>query len=247
MKFLKDVLRRSFGQSRMFEFASARRHRRWGYSQFGEDLHLSSFYDRLSHDRRVIVDTGLIVDIGAFRPIVHSNTYHFYKKGWTTINVDPTPGSKRLFDAVRPRDINVQLAISQNEGESSLFVFGEPSVWNTLDPDAAAIAEAATGVVPRKVAIQVRRLDSILREHIRNHSFEILSIDAEGLDIEILQSNNFQEFRPRVILIETLALSLHNIASHPVTVFLEDAGYELFSWINPNLMFVRRDSALMEM
>jgi hypothetical protein len=41
-------------------------HQRIGYSQFGEDLHVRSFYDRLAHDRNISVKTGCIVDIGAF-------------------------------------------------------------------------------------------------------------------------------------------------------------------------------------
>ena len=226
------------------ERLAALRYRKTSYSQFGEDVHLKSFYDRLEFDLNIRVDRGCFVDIGAYRPIAQSNSYAFYRRGWQCINVDATPGSKLLFDKVRPRDINLEVAVGPAAGEATYFSFGSPSVWNTLSEEAAASAAAKTGIAPKRIPTKVQTLASILDRNDMVYPVEILSIDAEGYDIEILRSNDFSRHRPRIILVETHDATAGNIAAHPTVQFLAVHGYQLHSWINPNLMFVRNDSVL---
>ena len=237
-------LKTAVKRSGLYERATALVRRRISYSQFGEDVHLRSVYDRLRFDRAIVPGRGLIVDIGGYRPILLSNTYYFYRQGWKTISIDPTPGSKRLFDAVRPRDVNLEAAVGVRDGRCTLFMFGDPSVWNTVDPDAAALAEAKTGVTPTRREVRTMRLDTVLAEHRGDLPFEIMSIDAEGVELEILQSADLGADGPRLILIEAHGLSLDSLPSHPVVRHLTGLGYRLFSWINPNLLFLRQDSAL---
>jgi hypothetical protein len=234
---------RVLGASLYEKTLAAVKYKKTCYSQFGEELHLSSYYDCLAHERNIHVRQGWIVDVGAFRPIIFSNTYLFHKKGWFCINIDPTPGMKSRFDAVRPSDINMEVAIASADSDAQFFLFGMPSVWNTMDEEAAARAQKATGIIPKVITIQKRRLETVLRDKLADpRAFEILTIDAEGFDLEILRSNNFDIYRPRIILIEVHGLSAAELTSCPVAEFLSGYGYSLHSWINPNLMFVRDDS-----
>jgi FkbM family methyltransferase len=228
----------------ILEHAAGMKVRRVSFSQFGEDIHLLSYYDRLAFEKKIVVDRGLIVDIGSFRPISFSNSYAFYKRGWSSINVDPTPGSRDIFEKTRPKDRNLQLAVDQTNGTRSFYIFGVPSVWNTMDPEAAARASAATGSTPRMIDVEVSRLDNILDRYSNGRPLEMLLIDTEGLDIQILASNDFDKYRPRVILIEVSGITLQDIQEHPVVRYLKEREYSLFSWINPNMMFVRNDSMI---
>ena len=79
-------------------------YRRTSYSQEGEDLIL----DRLLRRK----PRGYYVDVGAFHPKKFSNTHLFYRRGWSGINIDATPGSMDEFRRVRPRDTNLEIAIS---------------------------------------------------------------------------------------------------------------------------------------
>ena len=238
---LKSALRRSVAGTGALEHLDARRYTGTTYSQFGEDAYIEGFYRRLAYWAKIEVTSGWIVDVGAFKPIKYSNTYHFYRQGWRTINIDPTPGSMAAFDKVRPRDINLELAVGPDPGEVTFYVFGQPSVWNTMDVEAARQRQAQSGKAPREVPTRVRRLDDLLDEHLKG-PFELLSIDAEGYDLEILQSNDFSRFAPRLILIEVHDIDLERLAAHPVVTYLAGFGYRLFAWLNPNLLFVRADS-----
>lgn len=248
MATIKSRIKRLLQGSALLERLVGWSRQRIGYSQFGEDLHIRSFYDRLAFERKIFVHDGCIVDVGAYRPIEFSNTYYFYRKGWHCINIDPTPGSMRIFNRTRPHDTNLELAIGAKNGSSTFYMFDDgPSVWNTLDAASARLTSRMIGVNPRQIEIQVRRLESILDAHLGEMPFEILSIDAEGLDLEILESNNFLKYRPRVILIEAHNISAKTLSGHPIIGFLSGIGYHLLSWINPNLLFIRDDSLLISL
>lgn len=241
---LKQFLKENFRSTSFYEHAAAFYNRNATYSQFGEDAHIGSYYDRLRYERGIDVGSGLAVDVGAYRPILYSNTYKFYKKGWMTINIDPTPGFKLLFDNTRPKDINLEIAIGPEDGTKTFYLFGKPSVFNTMDPTAAREVAAKTGIDPIEIPIPVRRLESVLDEHAGELPFELLSIDAEGLDIEIIQSANLARYQPRVVLVENHDMTREKMLDCEIFVLMSDLGYKLHSWINPNLMFVRADSWL---
>lgn len=71
---------------------------------------------------------GFYVDIGAHHPKRFSNTYYFYRIGWSGINIDAMPGSMRLFEKWRPRDVNLEVGVSANESVLEYFVFNEPAL-----------------------------------------------------------------------------------------------------------------------
>ena len=77
--------------------------------------------------------TNLYVDIGAHHPIQRNNTHLLFKKGWEGINIDVNEFSIDLFNYLRPNDLNLQLAISDMEGEISFFYQKDFSQLNTTD------------------------------------------------------------------------------------------------------------------
>ena len=214
------------------------------YSQFGEDLHIASYYARLAYEKHIPVRNGCIVDVGAFRPVMFSNTYYFYRRGWRSINIDPTPGSKAIFDRVRPKDTNLEFAIATSDGVGTFYSFGAPCVFNTMDPETAQNTAETTGIVPKEYKVEKWRLESVLDRYLNGQAFELLTIDAEGYDIEVLGSNNFSKYRPRLIMVEVHGAALESIRENEVIRYCTQCGYVLHSWINPNLFFVRSDSTL---
>jgi hypothetical protein len=93
------------------------------YSQSGEDLILNTILGNLK--------SRFYVDIGANNPTVQSNTHFFYKKGWNGINVDALPGSMKIFKRIRPRDINLEIPISDIE-ENKMYYMFSPSFYNSF-------------------------------------------------------------------------------------------------------------------
>ncbi len=56
---------------------------------------------------------------------------------------------------------------------------------------------------------------------------DFLSVDVEGLDFQILKSNNWSKYKPKVILVEVLDFSFYNLDNSEIYRFLIDRGYHL--------------------
>jgi FkbM family methyltransferase len=190
------------------------------FSQEGEDLILETFFDG--------VKKGFFVDIGSYHPIKYSNTYLFYLKGWTGINIDARPESMKIFNQIRPNDINLELAVGGKEETLSYYMFDEPA----LNGFSKEISEDRNKNTPFKiqkiVGIPLKRLETILDENLpHNTAIQFMSIDVEGLDLEVLQSNNWEKYKPFIMLVETSVVSQGLAMDSPIHLFLTEKGYEL--------------------
>ncbi len=152
------------------------------YSQFGEDGILQAYFRgkwwQQTHRMDEIPPSGFYIDIGAHHPYFISNTWSFYKNGWCGINVEPTPGAIDEFNNIRPRDINLQMAISGKDGEATLYSYGR-SVMNTLSPEFVKGDQK-----PEEIIVPAMRLESLLDKYLpKDISIDFLSVDVEGLDL----------------------------------------------------------------
>src|SRR5688572_245936 len=126
---------------------------RVSYAQNGEDIVLA---------RGLRHDDGFYVDIGAFDPDRDSVTKLFYERGWRGINVDPVPEVIALFERDRPRDINVQIAISIESGEADLWTGPSGLVGHSTMDAAVAQAHLANGFEFTRSTVPTMRLDELL-------------------------------------------------------------------------------------
>lgn len=206
------------------------------YSQEGEDLVLARLLNRPDNT------TGFYVDIGAHHPCRFSNTHYFYLKGWRGINVEPLPGSIDVFRQHRPEDINLETAVFNRKTELTYYTFAEPAL-NTLSQELAEMYQVSGSKVTGKVVISTITLAELLDTYLPSEvtCIDFLTIDVEGVDLEVLQSNNWQRYRPRLILVEILNLrSLDDMAASPVAQFLKQVGYAPVSKTLNTVIFAER-------
>jgi FkbM family methyltransferase len=172
---------------------------------------------------------GFYLDIGAHHPTRFSNTYYFYNRGWSGVNIDATPGSMRLFRKWRPRDINVEVAIGKEYSVMNLYEFDDPAL-NSLNEELSAIRNAGHTSIVREHRLATQTLADVLTEHFpRGRHVDFMSVDVEGMDLDVLQSNNWDLFRPSIILVECLSADIRCIDKSPTYRFLTGLSYELFA------------------
>lgn len=206
---------------------------RLSYSQEGESLIL----ERLLQDRA----TGFYVDVGAHHPKRFSNTYGLYKRGWRGVNIDPTPGTKELFEADRPRDTFIATAVSNEESPQDFFMFTE-SALNTFNKGLAEQYQKDGCKLVEVRPLASRRLSSVLDECQPDQPIDLMSIDVEGCELGVLQSNDWAKYRPRLLLVEILDFDLSRPGASPVHNFLIERGYALLAKTY-NTVFYRDESA----
>ena len=208
-------------------------HGRRAYSQEGEDLLLLRLFEGQ--------EAGFYVDVGAHHPVRFSNTCLFHRMGWRGINIDADPEAMRLFARERPADINVCVGISDAAGMLTYHVFNE-SALNTFDERLAQEREALPNCrLLRKAQVPVERLEAVLSRCLpAGQQIDFLSVDAEGFDVQVLDSNDWSRFRPRCVLAEALKTSLASVPDSAVFQRLSAAGYHLYAKTVNTLLF--RDS-----
>jgi FkbM family methyltransferase len=183
------------------------------YAQFGEDKVLAELFKG--------VNTGRYVDVGAHHPYRYSNTYLLYKKGWHGVNIDPNPYTITLFNKARPGDTNICSGVG-NAGELTYYRFSDPAV-NTFKKEEADKWKgkqflAFLGTTP----VEVKPLSVLVQGPI-----DLLTIDAEGMDLEVLQSYDWK-VAPKVIVIE----------GNDSKPFLLEKGYRLHTVCGASNIFV---------
>lgn len=217
------------------------------YGQFGEDAVLQNIFRQMAWRKaskekaeKIENSPGFYVDIGAFAPFQHSNTYWFYRRGWRGINVDATPGSMRIFKRLRRRDINLELAVSSQEGELTYYCWGVPNVMNTTSREAADAVVRGGGQEPQKLIIKARRLEQILDEHLpKGQAIDFLTVDVENHNFEVIKSNNWSKFKPRMVVVEADndSPTFESIADSQMALFLKSHGYRVCAWVKPTIFF----------
>lgn len=202
------------------------------YSQEGEDMILR----RLFENQQI----GFYVDVGAHHPMRFSNTYFFYKKGWNGINIDAMPDSMKPFNAIRPRDINIEKPVSDKKQVLTYYVFNEPA----LNGFSKELSEERDGkgkyFIKFTKDIEMATLEEILDNNLpENQEIDFLSIDVEGLDFIVLKSNNFDKYKPKVILIEILGSSLSDIEKNEMSKYLKQFNYSIYAKAVNTVIFIK--------
>lgn len=201
------------------------------YSQFGEDVILNSFITEEN------IQKGFFIDIGAYHPKKYSNTYFFYKKGWSGINIDANPGSMREFNKNRKRDLNLEVAVDNTEEEKEIFLY-EEGAFNTLNKNKVKILESKKIEIKETKRIKTQKLKNILDKYLpENQLIDFISIDVEGLDLEILKSNSWDKYQPKYILIEMHFNDIQEIFNNDIYKFLIEKNYKLISIIRITVLF----------
>ena len=192
------------------------------YSQEGEDMILNRLFE--AHKK------GFYIDVGAHHPKRFSNTHIFHKRGWRGINIDAMPGSMKIFNKKRPKDINIEAVISNNENEINYYSFKEPAL-NTIDEETASmLIEVKKIELIDVIKIRTKSLANLLDAYLpKNQQIDFMTIDVEGVDFEVLKSNNWNKYRPSYILVEIRKNNIEELINHEITQYLKGVNYILFA------------------
>ncbi len=201
------------------------------YSQEGEDMILRRLFEKQK--------IGFYIDVGAHHPKRFSNTYFFYKKGWNGINIDAMPDSMKLFNKIRPRDINIEKPVFDKKQILTYYAFNEPA----LNGFSKELSQERDGkgnyFIEFTKDIETSTLEEILDTNLpKDQEIDFLSIDVEGLDFMVLQSNNFEKYKPKVILIEVLGSRLLDINNNEITKYLQQFNYSIYAKAVNTVIFI---------
>ena len=190
--------------------------------------------------RRALGDPagGFFIDVGAADPVDNNATYYFYERGWYGINIEPDQTFFERLKEVRPRDINLNVAISSTARQVDLIrVVGELELNTVVEP----IAQQYAGTYPLdKVSVEAVPLEEVCAEHVKA-SIDVLKIDVEGGEDDVLDSFDLAKWSPKVLIVEATWPATPTPSHGDWEPKVLAAGYELGLFDGLNRFFAKAD------
>ena len=188
---------------------------------------------------RVHHSVGFWIDAGAYDPEEASVTKAFYDHQWHGINIEPmTEQFQRLVEH-RPRDINLQVLVSDHEGSEIFYRFnnGELSTSNIE----FAKRHLESGLVGERLELKTTTLTSICERYAPS-DIHFLKIDIEGHEAQAIRGMDFNRFRPWILVMEsTEPNTLDRPTHHEWEGMVSAAGYQHVHTHLPNRFYVANE------
>ena len=134
---------------------------------------------------------------------------------------------------VRKRDINLNLAVSDFDGETFFFENSPINQQNSL---------IMQNDQQNKVKIKSCTLNTILKKNNFNN-FDYLNIDVEGSELNVIKGIDLKKFQPTLITIENNDLQPKEYFDNDVYKILINNDYVFINKIGVTNFFMINDSA----
>jgi FkbM family methyltransferase len=177
----------------------------------------------------------VVVDVGANDGFKGSNSYPFVARGWRAVLIEPHPvvfeRLQRRFSSVRNVTC-LNIACADTTGQLPLYlgVDGEAPSTSTLCTDTDP--EFRRGRSNETIMVPVDTLSNVFKSLQIPGDLGLLSIDAEGMDYEVLLGLDFSRWRPRIIITENYEPKEARKAQ-----YMEKVGYLLKARVGPNTVW----------
>ncbi len=193
------------------------------YAEFAEDVMVNRIFQNFK--------SGFYVDVGAYHPYKGSLTFGLYNKGWKGLNLDISETSIDLFNLARPKDININCAISDFSGDTYYYENSAINQQNSL---------INSDKNQKKIKIQSYKLSEIINFN-KINKVDFVNIDTEGNELQVLKGIDFDKINPVLFTIEDNSFEINDVNKKEKIKFLEEKNYKLINIIGVTMFFVKNE------
>ena len=199
------------------------------FSQFGEDQYFKNLETK----------QGTYVEIGCNHPVLASNSFRLYLKGWTGLVIDGNSRYKKLWNTARPKDIFINTLISANNRKDMPFYEHYAGFVSTGVKDHADQFDSEGFTLTYK---DTKNINEVLSAN-NLHNIDVLFIDIEGMDYEVLSSLDLALYKPQYICIEDHEYSHdENKDLSLISNYLKQNDYFLDSMLSPSFIYKKSNA-----
>ncbi|MGN0677188.1 MAG: FkbM family methyltransferase [Ruminococcus sp.] len=209
------------------------------YSQSGED----SIIMYIMAMKGIPLSECSYLDLGANHPKVMSNTYFFYERGARGVLVEANPELADELKNERSGDIVLNKCISDKSGEKLDFNILNLDGLSKVGDVSDILLENPDARIEKTVQLETVSVNDIIEEYFSGKAPLILNLDIEGLERQILDSIDFEKYRPMIMIIEMIPYSKKLVTGQKDTELLEyvkSKGYDEYAFTGINSIFIDR-------
>jgi FkbM family methyltransferase len=198
------------------------------HGQHGEDVYLSKLFQ---NDYK-----GVCIEVGAYDGSSMSNTYHFEKKGWRCLCIEPITSKFLKCKAIRKECY--QCCISDADKEDATFTIfhlhDNLAAISSLEPDERLVESHKHLITQTSTqTVKVRSLTSLMDEINFPREIDFISIDTENTELDVLKGIDFTKYSIRYLVIE-------NNFNEPIhETYLTPLGYKKIHRIGVNDFYAK--------
>lgn len=187
------------------------------YGQYDMDRKL---YERYFKDKK----NGIALECGAVDGIQISSTYFFEESlDWTCVNIEPNPNSYAKLIVNRPKSININLALSDEEVDTNLVTSTNFYLRSFLTN------KTSKNTVPVRTGTYRKIIDTLPIDHI-----DLMVLDVEGHEISALKGMIGAKILPQVLCIE-----FNHVGKSAIKDIVEKMGYVYDFTIKINDIYIK--------
>lgn len=202
------------------------------YSQCYEDVILDSLLRAYMKTHEPLAGLAF-VEIGANHPVCTSSSFLFRNKyGMKTFLVEANPKLIPALQQFRSGDEVIHAAVVNHDSPTVDFYISANNETSSLDD---RFVDLRTPGIEEKITVPTIRADEIL-DRVDPEATVLLSVDVEGLDLQILQDINFTKHRPIFIIVEP-SEDYQLGSTNAIIDFLSSKNYNLVAETDVNLIF----------
>lgn len=179
---------------------------------------------------------GVFLDIGAFEPILISNSHHFYMNGWDVHEFEANPDLIPKLKQYRKNVYNYAISDTDKDEIEFNVVKSGPTNW-TAGFSAIELNEDYNRIFPwanktiTKVKVPQKTILTTEAPHITK--VDIVSLDIEGGELKCLYGFDLNKYKPTVFLIENVT------NDKAISEYLFKYGYKLDKQVHHNQFYLR--------
>ncbi|MCR5090943.1 MAG: FkbM family methyltransferase [Oscillospiraceae bacterium] len=183
------------------------------------------------------------LDIGCNDFRNDNNTYYMYLLGASGVVIDANPVCVESFQGRRPRDTVLNIGVGEkDEGELIFYVMNNYGL-STFSKEAVedAIRKNPENQVEKEIAVPVLGINTVLEQYFRDFPLDVLSLDAEGIDEKILNTLDFDTYKPQIIIVETIDYAPWVVVEQKraeIMDIMKEKGYVEFAFTGVNSIFI---------
>lgn len=210
------------------------------YGQESEDLIVESLLTAWAMRTGTDLSQCRYIEIGANHPFATSSSYLLNRlHGMSGVLVEANEDLLEALRKARPQDAIAHCAVTTENVDEVDFFISNLSELSSLSRDFVETWQDGAVGIAEKRTVPARRVNNLLEEHFGATTPAFLSVDLEGLDLDILQDVDWKRWRPVVVQAEP---SDHFVAKQSTAIasFMHAQGYVLVARTPVNLIFAER-------
>jgi FkbM family methyltransferase len=184
------------------------------------------------------------IDIGANDPVGCNNTFLFYTRNQRGVLIEPDTSFIKHIERIRPHDLVVNAAISdEGNKEADFYIFDLPAL-NTLSKEEAELrSQSGAYKLIETKKIKLITIENIIQEYMHDKMPDLISLDVEGVDYKVLSAFDFEKYPVPVWIVETCEYSENHIKPKvtPIVDLMLSKGYFVFADTYINTIFVNQN------